>query len=184
MKKCTKCKVEKPLTEFHKDKNRKDGFMSGCKSCKLIYSSKHRDKINLYAKKYYKENREEHLKRNKEWYWGNKEYKMEYQKKYKKQRRSTDIKYKIKVNTISRISKAIKKYSLTKKSSSIKELGCAIKEYFAYLEQQFTDNMSWDNYGTYWEIDHIYPLSKGGSFHYTNTQPLTIEENRRKSNRL
>ena len=40
--------------------------------------------------------------------------------------------------------------------------------------------MNWDNYGSYWEIDHIKPLSKGGSFHYTNTQPLTVKENRRK----
>jgi len=53
-----------------------------------------------------------------------------------------------------------------------------------YLEQQFTLNMNWDNYGKYWEVDHIYPLSKGGSFNYKNTQPLTINENRVKSNKL
>jgi len=46
--------------------------------------------------------------------------------------------------------------------------------------------MSWDNYGRdeYWEIDHIIPISKGGSFHYTNTQPLSIEENQKKGNKL
>ena len=44
--------------------------------------------------------------------------------------------------------------------------------------------MNWGNYGTYWEIDHTFPLSKGGSFHYTNTQPLTIEENRSKGNKI
>ena len=43
--------------------------------------------------------------------------------------------------------------------------------------------MSWENYGIYWEIDHIKPLSKGGSFHYKNTQPLTIPANRSKSNK-
>ena len=43
--------------------------------------------------------------------------------------------------------------------------------------------MNWDNYGEYWEIDHIYPLSKGGSFHYINTQPLTVLENQIKSNK-
>lgn len=26
-----------------------------------------------------------------------------------------------------------------------------------HLESQFTPEMSWDNYGTYWEIDHIIP---------------------------
>jgi 5-methylcytosine-specific restriction endonuclease McrA len=44
--------------------------------------------------------------------------------------------------------------------------------------------MNWDNYGVDWEVDHIHPLSKGGSFHYTNTQPLTIEENRSKGDKL
>ena len=53
-----------------------------------------------------------------------------------------------------------------------------------FLEKQFDDKMSWDNHGTYWEIDHIKPLSKGGSFHYTNTQPLIWEDNRSKSAKL
>ena len=44
--------------------------------------------------------------------------------------------------------------------------------------------MNWNNYGTYWEIDHIYPISKGGSFHYINTQPLTVLENQVKSNKI
>jgi 5-methylcytosine-specific restriction endonuclease McrA len=44
--------------------------------------------------------------------------------------------------------------------------------------------MNWDNYGKIWEVDHIYPTSKGGSFHYMNTQPLLISENRKKSNKL
>jgi hypothetical protein len=26
-----------------------------------------------------------------------------------------------------------------------------------YLEIQFDENMNWDNYGTYWEVDHIIP---------------------------
>ncbi len=34
------------------------------------------------------------------------------------------------------------------------------------------------------EIDHIHPLSKEGSFHYTNTQPLTVKDNRIKSNKI
>ena len=66
----------------------------------------------------------------------------------------------------------------TKKSNEY--LGCSYEEYVIYLENQFDQNMTWQNYGEYWEIDHIYPLSKGGSFHYTNTRPLSISENRRK----
>ena len=28
-----------------------------------------------------------------------------------------------------------------------------------HLEAQFTSEMSWDNYGTFWQVDHIVPLS-------------------------
>lgn len=34
MKICSKCGVEKELSEFHKDKNSKDGHRSACKSCR------------------------------------------------------------------------------------------------------------------------------------------------------
>lgn len=33
MKKCTKCKEEKPLSDFNKNKSRKDGYQSSCKKC-------------------------------------------------------------------------------------------------------------------------------------------------------
>ena len=33
MKKCTKCKEEKPLSGFNKNKSRKDGYQSSCKKC-------------------------------------------------------------------------------------------------------------------------------------------------------
>ena len=76
-------------------------------------------------------------------------------------------------------------YHLKKKTQKTSEyLGCSYEEYSLYLEKQFTKNMNWDNYGTYWEIDHTIPLSKNGSFHYSNTTPMTISENRSKSNKL
>ena len=59
-----------------------------------------------------------------------------------------------------------------KNSSILDLLGCSIKEYKLYLEQMFLEPMNWDNHGDIWEIDHIKPVSKGGSWHYTNTQPL------------
>jgi hypothetical protein len=34
MKKCSKCGIEKPLTEFHKNKKSKDGHENRCKTCK------------------------------------------------------------------------------------------------------------------------------------------------------
>ncbi len=58
MKKCTKCGIEKPLTEFHKDKNKKDGHRSHCKSCIKKYYAENKEK----RAKYYAENKEKRAK--------------------------------------------------------------------------------------------------------------------------
>ena len=78
----------------------------------------------------------------------------------------------------------MKEKDIIKTERTLKFLGCSKEFFIKYLESQFTPEMNWDNYGTYWEIDHIHPLSKGGAFHYTNTQPLTITDNRIKSDTL
>jgi 5-methylcytosine-specific restriction endonuclease McrA len=35
-----------------------------------------------------------------------------------------------------------------------------VAELKEHLEAQFDDKMSWDNYGSYWHIDHIFPQSR------------------------
>jgi hypothetical protein len=87
--------------------------------------------------------------------------------------------HRLKSNIRTRIYKSLQ----NKSESSFHLLGCKIDEYILYLEKQFDENMTWNNYGSYWEIDHIEPLVKGGGFHYTNTQPLSIIENRKKGGR-
>jgi hypothetical protein len=49
---------------------------------------------------------------------------------------------------------------LDKNNSTMNYIGCNIqylREWFAY---NFTEEMNWDNYGTYWSIDHIIPVCK------------------------
>lgn len=36
MKKCTKCGIEKPLSEFYKNKTNKDGLQKRCKPCDIL----------------------------------------------------------------------------------------------------------------------------------------------------
>jgi len=88
------------------------------------------------------------------------------------------------------ISRGLK--SNNKSDKTVNLLGCTIDEYKEYLKSKFTNKMSWDNYGSYWEIDHIIPMSlfdlskphnQVQAFHYTNTQPLTVFDNRSKNNR-
>ncbi len=42
MKKCYRCKETKPLSEFHKNKHRKDGVQTRCKSCKKETDAQYR----------------------------------------------------------------------------------------------------------------------------------------------
>ena len=38
-------------------------------------------------------------------------------------------------------------------------VGYSIQDLTKHLEKQFDSNMSWENYGSYWWIDHIRPIS-------------------------
>jgi hypothetical protein len=79
-----------------------------------------------------------------------------------------------------------------KKKKSIEYLGCSAEEYKVYLENLFTRGMTWENYGTLWEVDHIIPLMYKKPtleqiierLHYTNTQPLGCSANRSKGNKF
>jgi hypothetical protein len=101
-------------------------------------------------------------------------------KEYKNKRYKEDIEFRLKVQLRNRVNQYLKKGD---KEKTIDFLGCSITKWKLHLEEQFDPNMNWENHGIYWEIDHIKPLSKGGSFHYKNTQPLTILANRSKSNK-
>lgn len=46
MKRCSKCKVEKPFEEFYRDKNKKDGRNGQCKSCINLYQKSEKGKLN------------------------------------------------------------------------------------------------------------------------------------------
>ena len=63
IKKCTQCNIEKAISEFHKHKNRKDGFCECCKECSLkkhkLYYIKNKDELVIKVKKYYQNHKKE-----------------------------------------------------------------------------------------------------------------------------
>ena len=141
----------------------------------LEYYHKNKDRI-----KKYKDSKAEATKEyNKEYWKDNRQRIQENKKTFFQNNPEASLTQKQRIQIQKQISRGIRFIT-----STMKYLGCTFNEYSEYLENQFDKNMSWENYGTYWEIDHIIPLSKGGSFHYTNTQPLIIEENRKKGNNL
>lgn len=63
----------------------------------------------------------------------------------------------------------------------------------AHLESQFTPNMSWDNYGTYWVVDHIIPrhtfdqrnkVEVAMCWALPNLQPLERHKNNKKGSKI
>jgi len=162
----------------------------GCPQCNIagrkkilpegVKNSWSKEHTRNYMDKYY-ENNKDILKIKQKTYNSNNKEKTN---KRKRKRWREEPKFKLTSILRTRINECVRKYKISKKDSYRKELGCNISEYIKHLEKQFTDKMNWENHGEYWEIDHIFPLSKGGSFHYTNTQPLTVAENRKKSDKL
>ena len=67
MKKCPKCGIEKPLTEFHKDKSKKDGLKCHCKQCCRKYKNENKDRDNKRSAEWYVKNKDRAKKRSAEY---------------------------------------------------------------------------------------------------------------------
>lgn len=75
--------------------------------------------------------------------------------------------------------------------SSFEIIGCSKDDLRKHLESNFRRGMTWQNYGSYWHIDHIVPLISAKSpeevkrlCHWTNLQPLTAFENISKGSKM
>ena len=59
---CTKCNIEKKLSEYYKKKSGKDGYYTFCKECdgiyKKTYYTENKESIAIYKKAYREENKE------------------------------------------------------------------------------------------------------------------------------
>lgn len=71
-------------------------------------------------------------------------------------------------------------------------LRCSISDLMLYLESRFMPGMTWENYGSVWEMDHIMPCAlfdltkpehQRACFHFSNLQPLFVAQNRKKQGR-
>jgi hypothetical protein len=218
---CPTCKQTKELTEFNKNKSRKDGYQRECRECCHTHQNKH-----YHTKKSprLKENLKEGYKIctyckqellliefkpgkgrfgvnsnckncfNKK--WNNYQKATGQNKKHNKLKRQTNPQWKLKANLRGRYLDALKRHTsggkVNKYHSAIKLLGCDIEYYKQYLEQQFQYDMTWENHGKLWEIDHIKPCAafdltkeeeQKQCFNYTNTQPLYKSDNRSKGDK-
>jgi len=203
-KKCTKCKEVKQIECFHKNKGKKDGYGTRCKSCRKQYYEENKERQAEYKKQYQQENkerlkqyREENKERLKQYRKENKERIAELKKQWReenkerinerrKQRKLTDPIYKLKCNLYKRTGRAFKSKSYLKTSKTAEMLGVTYEVAKDHIERQFTKGMTWENHGE-WHIDHIIPLASAQTeseliklCHYTNLQPLWAKDNQSK----
>jgi hypothetical protein len=210
MKMCSKCKNEKSLDEFFNNKSTKDGKSNYCKNCHTLETKNrkynyHYDRKN-YSKEYYLKNKERLKPIRELWKQNNKQKQSELSKNWyeknkieKLKKNAINEKYQMIHNPIYRLTKNLRTRipnalnGKIKYKGTIQLLGCTISQLKKYLEKQFTDKMNWENYGTYWHVDHIKPCSlfnllneseQMECFHYTNLQPLEAQENLKKYNKF
>jgi hypothetical protein len=160
-------------------------------------------------KKYYESNKEKISEYYSDWREDNKEYLKEYQKKwrennvdkirktkrdYQQHLRDTDPTYKLISYFRTAIYQVLKESNVEKNKHYFDVLQYTPKQLIDHLELQFTDGMTWENYGV-WHVDHIKPISsfsivEMGDNEFmkcwclNNLQPMWGEENIRKSNKV
>lgn len=157
------------------------------------YYQNNKEKFKEYAKKYYQNNKEILKEKAKQYHHKNKEYRNKKRSELQKKNRNkintkfrekmlNDIQFAIYERFRSLVKAHLKKYNISKKSKSIKNImPYTIHKLREHLESQFEPWMNWDNWGKYnsenwndndastwtWQIDHIVPAS---TFKYTSME--------------
>ena len=188
-KECTKCGEVKPFTEYNKNaRNKTNGLQAQCRACNNIYYKANKE-VFTERNKRYRENNPEYRE---QYYNKNKKALNQYRNQYGKERRAVDPSFRMLQALRSRQRTALNEG--IKAASTIDLSGCTAEYVRQHLENQFTEGMSWDNYGLHgWHIDHIIPCAsfdltdpeqQKECFHYTNLQPLWAEDNLKKSDKI
>ena len=188
-KRCTKCSEIKEFKDFVPQKAGFMGFKAQCKSCDSQYDKNYQSQTNLRSER---DKTPESIQYRKDYISKNKDWWRKYEREYRYSRRQEDMFFKIKGNISSRLSDLIQNRGLGQRTVEL--LGCDKDTFLNHLESQFTEGMTWENYGLKgWHVDHIIPISSYDltnedevkkACHYSNLQPLWWQDNLEKGNKI
>ena len=170
MKICSTCKVLKPLDNFYRDKRAKDGLHSQCKECEKKYEkNRDRNKKRVSAKRYRESHKAIEKARLQRWKKNNPEKYREYHTQKKLKNRCT-VPYFDNDITLEKL------YNLADGVCALCGGICDYEDYIFKGKYFIAGNK-------YPSIDHIVPLSKGGSHTWDNVQLAHKQCNSIKSNK-
>ena len=178
LKECSKCRMIYSKSNFHKNKKSKEGLQAYCISCqkeyrKKYYLNKH-IQINEHHKRYKEQNREKI-------------------RLYENNRRKTDLNFRIACNLRSRTSTAFKSQNVMKTNKTFDLLGCSHSFFKNWIIHQLYGNMTVENYGDVWQIDHTLPITSFNlldenemkkCFDWINLRPMYMKDNLIKGDKI
>lgn len=112
-----------------------------------------------------------------------------YARNYMRVKLHNNISERLKTNIRNRIRHSVKK----RNECSAELLDCPIEMLIKWLEFNFDEEMSWDNYGSYWHMDHITPCASFDMdnkeqrlkcFNWRNVAPLEGRLNESKHSKI
>lgn len=171
---CPKCGIEKDQTEFTKRSALQSGYAAHCKSCAvksaIEWNKAHPDKKKSGNKKW-RETHKEHVKELHR-IWSASEKKKECDRRWRannpeKNLASINRAAAVRLSTSrgrlnSAISSAIRsslKHGAKNNRHWENLVSFTIDQLRSHIEKKFTSKMNWENYGTYWSIDHKIPVA-------------------------
>lgn len=187
---CTRCKKRILLTDFSYGR-------SYCKPCGReqcrSYKARNREKISDYNKKYKKVHKSDISEYNKKYNIENRATIQKRHTKYLANYKKTNVHYRLALKLRNRIRECMKISNIKKYAHTLEILGCPLEFLKDWFKFRFDNDMTFENHGTVWHIDHVIPCSlfdftddteQERCFHWTNLQPMKASDNFKKGNRV
>jgi len=190
---CDKCEISFPVNNYRKYSENK--FGKTCKKClneldktrKKNLRQKRSETVFVKCEKCQEEKALKNFAKLKKFYkkkicvscYPN--FLSEQKTEWCKNEHNTNMNYRIKKSLAARLRNV-----LVKNDSTMNYIGCNIQYLREWFEYNFTSEMNWDNYASYWSIDHIIPTCKFDltledekfkCCNWSNLMPVTIKYN-------
>lgn len=130
------------------------------------YWLKHKERLSEYYKDWAKDNRDNLRSYHTEWRDENRVELRLRQSEYERKRCDENPKYRLAKRTRTAVYTCLKERNVAKYRFTFELLGYTLEELMKHLEKQFTEGMTWDNYGE-WHVDHKIPMAR---FNFTSTE--------------